>query len=108
MEIIESKNYIKDYKKIIINKYLTNEMNRIENIKNIIVVCRNMQELINSPYKNIYHITKKNGNLKEYYTARINGKLRLLMKPLGEYPYNNIIIDRIEFVGIDDKHYGEG
>lgn len=108
MEIIESKNYIRDYKKIIINKHLTNEMNRIENIKNIILISRNFQELINSPYKDIYYITKKSGNLKEYYTARINNKLRLYMKPIGDYPYNNIIIDKIEFICIDGKHYGEG
>lgn len=30
------------------------------------------------------------------------------MKPEGEYPYNNLIIDKIEFVSIDDKHYREG
>ena len=30
------------------------------------------------------------------------------MKPIGEYPYNNILIDKIEFIKIDDKHYGEG
>ena len=108
MVIIESKNYIKDYKKIIINKHLTQEMNRIENIKNIILSSKNLQELINSLYKNIYYIVKKSGDLKEYYTARINGKLRLFMKPIGEYPYDNIVIDKIEFIKIDDKHYGEG
>lgn len=67
-----------------------------------------MQELLCSPYKDIYCITKKSGNLKEYYTARINSKLRLIMKPIGDYPYNNMLIEEIEFVSIDDKHYGEG
>ena len=108
MVIIESKNYIKDYKKIIISKHLTKEMERIENIKNVIISSKNLHELINSPYKNIYYITKKSGDLKEYYTARVNGKLRLFMKPIGEYPYDNIVIDKIEFIKIDDKHYGEG
>lgn len=56
----------------------------------------------------MYYITKKSGNLKEYYTARINNKLRLMLKPQGEYPYDNLLIDKIEFVSIDDKHYGEG
>ena len=79
-----------------------------ENIKNIILSSNNLQELLCSPYKDIYYITKKSGNLKEYYTARINSKLRLIMKPEGEYPYNNLTIDKIEFVSIDDKHYGEG
>ncbi len=30
------------------------------------------------------------------------------MKPIGEYPYNKIEIDEIEFINLDDKHYGEG
>lgn len=30
------------------------------------------------------------------------------MKPIGEYPYNNKMITEIEFIDIDDKHYGEG
>lgn len=106
--IIESKNYVKDYKKLIINKHLTKEKEKIDNIKNVIIVSNNLQKLINSPYKNVYYIEKKKGDLKEYYSARINEKLRLIMKPIGEYPYNNILIDKIEFIKIDDKHYGEG
>ena len=53
-------------------------------------------------------LLKKSGNLKKLYTARINEKLRLIMKPIGEYSYDNISIEEIEFVTIDDKHYGEG
>ena len=30
------------------------------------------------------------------------------MKPIGEYPYNNIEIVDILFDDIDDTHYGEG
>lgn len=30
------------------------------------------------------------------------------MKPIGEYPYNQIEITDIEFLEIDDKHYGDG
>ena len=107
MVINESTAYKRDYKKIIINKHMIKEKEKIENIKNIILSSNNLQELLCSPYKDIYYITKKSGNLKEYYTARINSKLRLIMKPEGEYPYNNLTIDKIEFVSIDDKHYGE-
>ena len=84
------------------------EKEKIDSIKNIILSSNNLQELLCSPYKNVYYITKKSSNLKEYYTARINSKLRLIMRPEGEDPYNNLIIDKIEFVSIDDKHYGEG
>lgn len=108
MVIRESVNYKKNYKKIIIGKYMDKKMARIDSIKNIILSSRNFKELLCSPYKNIYHIEKKSGNLKEYYTAYINSKLRLFMKPIGEYPYDIILIDTIEFIKIDDKHYGEG
>ena len=30
------------------------------------------------------------------------------MKPEGEYPYDSLVIETIEFISIDNKHYGEG
>lgn len=108
MVINKSKQYIKDYKKIIIKKHFINEQIRIKNIENLIISSKNMHDLLENPYKVIYHIEAKKGSLKEYYTARINDKLRLVMKPNGEYPYETINIEEIEFINIDDKHYGEG
>lgn len=67
-----------------------------------------MQNLINSSLAKIYGIKKKNGDLKEIYTAKINDKIRLYLKPEGKYPYDLVSIEAIEFVKIDDKHYGEG
>lgn len=47
--------------------------------------------------------------MKEIYTAKLNGKLRLDMKPCSDYPYNKLEdIIEIEFIEIDDKHYREG
>ena len=51
---------------------------------------------------------RKKGDLKEIYTAKVNNKIRLYLKPEGEYPYDLVSIESIEFVKIDDKHYGEG
>jgi len=107
MQITYSKNYKKDYKKIIKDKHLTKEDTRIENIKNIIISSENLHELIINPYSKVYRIEQKQANLKEIITARINNKLRLYMKPIGEYPYNYIEIEGIEFIKIDDKHYRE-
>lgn len=108
MYIIKSKNYLKSYKKKIENKHLTKEAERIKNIENLLSSSNNLQTVMTSPYKNIYHIEQKTGNLKKIYTARINDKLRLIMKPQGAYPYNQIEIEEIEFIDIDDKHYKEG
>ena len=108
MIIIKGKKYLKSYKKYILDKNLKKEIDRIYNIENIIINSLNLQGLINNPYKNIYHIEQKKENLKEYYTARINDKMRLIMKPVGEYPYNTLEIEKIEFLDIDTKHYGEG
>ena len=56
----------------------------------------------------IYNINNKSGNLKEIYTANVNQKIRLYMKPVGKYPYNEIEITEMEFIEIDDQHYGDG
>lgn len=108
MIITKSKKYSKSYNKYIIDKNLVKEKERIDNIESIIITSKNLQDLINNPYKNIYHIEHIRNNLKEFYTARINQKMRLIMKPIGEYPYNTLKIEEIEFVDIDNKHYGEG
>lgn len=106
MIIIETNKYKKSKQKVLKNK--KRELERLENIKNIIINSENLHKLLLNQFKNIYRIEKKTGNLKEYYTARLNDKLRLLMKPVGEYPYKEIEIDEIIFEDIDDKHYGEG
>lgn len=108
MIIIKSKGYLKDYNKLIKRKHLVKEENRIKDIEKIINAFNNMQELFVLPYKNIYNFEQKKENLKEIFTVRINHKLRLIMKPLIEYPYNYIEIEELEFINIDDKHYGEG
>lgn len=61
-----------------------------------------------NPLSIIYNIEKKTGNLKEIYTAQINQKLRMYIKPLGKYPYILEKIIEIELIKIDDRHYKEG
>lgn len=108
MQIIKTSKYKQDLKKKIINKYLDKELQMILKIEDLILSVNNLQGLINHPFKKVYKIEKKRNNLKEIYTAHINKKLRLYMKPIGSYPYDLIEITEIEFVKIDDKHYGEG
>ena len=108
MYIIKTKKYKKDLKKKIIDKHLIREEQSLEIIEVKLVEGKNLKEVIHSDVSITYNIEKKKGNLKEIYTARINNKLRLYMKPIGDYPYNNEQIIEIEFIEIDDKHYGEG
>ena len=108
MQIVKTSSYKQDLKRKIINKNLLIELEVINKIEDLIISSNNMQELIFSPFKTVYNIEKKHGNLKEIYTARINKKIRLYMKPVGTYPYNLIELNKIEFIKIDDKHYGEG
>lgn len=108
MEIHKSKNYLKEYQKKIINLHKNKELERINEIETLIIQSANLKELINNPLRMVYGIEKKQGDLKEIYTAKINEKMRLYMKPVGEYPYNMIEIDIIVFEKIDDKHYGDG
>ncbi len=106
MLIVETKKYKKSVKKVLKNK--TRELERLENIKNLIISSDNLYKVLQSEYKNIYRIEKKKANLKEFYTARLNEKIRLIMKPIGEYPYKEIEIEEIIFENIDNTHYGEG
>ena len=105
MIIMETSRYKRSLKKILKNK--KRELERLENIKNLILECDNLHLLL-SEFKNVYHIEKKTGDMKEFYTARLNDKIRLLMRPVGEYPNKEVEIDEIIFEDIDDKHYGEG
>ena len=68
----------------------------------------NMHTLMLNNYSIMYHIEQKKNNLKQYYTARLNSKLRLIMKPVGNYPYELKKINEIELIEIDEKHYKEG
>lgn len=108
MKIIKNKTYLKDYKKKIVYKHLNKEINRIKEIEELILDSPNFKSLIINPLRLIYGIEQKEGTLKEIYTARINSKIRLYIKPLGEYPYKTIEITELEFLKIDNKHYGDG
>ena len=108
MNILKTTMYERTYKKCIVDKHLKKELDRISKIEVFIKLCENMQELITNDLCVIYGIQKKKGNLNEIYTAKVNNKIRLHMKPVGEYPYNMIEIQDIEFIKIDDSHYGEG
>lgn len=108
MKIIKTSTYIKDYKKKIINKHKKIEEETISAIENLLIQSENMKELMKNPLSVVYNIEKKKGDLKEIYTARINGKLRMYMKPIGEYPYILEEILEITLEEIDDKHYGNG
>lgn len=106
--IIKSSKFKSDYKKLK-KKHMDNELEKLSKVEELIIESDNMKILMLNPLHNIYRIEKKSVNLKEIYTAHLNSKLRLHMKPCSDYPYNNLEeIIEIEFVEIDDKHYGEG
>lgn len=108
MKIIKTTAYKRDLKRKIENKHLEKERENISKIENLLMLSNSMKEVLENPLSIIYGIEKKKGNLKEIYTAKVNSKLRLRMKPVGEYPYNLECILEIELLEIDDKHYGEG
>ena len=108
MQIIKTKTYIKYLQKKIKNKHKTKEQETIEAIEELMIQSKNRQEVIINPLSRVYNIEKKQGNLKEIYTANINMKLRMYIKPIGEYPYKLEKIVEVELREIDDRHYGEG
>ena len=108
MIVNETTRYIRDYKQKIIRKNKVQEAKRIEDIKTLIVSVDNLKSLLDNVYSKIYNIEQKKGNLKELFTADINKKERLRMKPNSVYPYEYINIKELDFLEIDDSHYGEG
>ena len=109
IKILKEKAYSKSLKKVIISAHRDNELKTLEKIERLIIQSKNMKELMLNPLHMIYNIEQKKGNLKEIFTANINSKIRLYMKPVANYPYDKLEqIDSIEFVIIDDKHYGDG
>lgn len=108
MRIIKTASYKKELQKKIKNKHKKKEEETIEVIEELMIQSNNMKELMLNPLSVVYNIEKKKGNLKEIYTARINSKLRMYIKPIGKYPYKLEEIVEIELREIDDKHYGDG
>ena len=109
IKIIKSSTYKKEYKKKLENKHLNKEIDAIRKIERLIIETPNIKESMLNPLNIVYGIEKKSGDLKEIYTARLNSKLRLYIKPNAEYPYDNLEqIVELEFVKIDNKHYGDG
>ncbi len=109
IKIIKEKAYIKSLKKVIILAHRDNELKTLEKIERLIIQSKNMKELMLNPLHIIYNIEQKKGDLQEIFTANLNSKIRLRMKPVANYPYDKLEqIDSIEFVIIDDKHYGDG
>lgn len=109
IKIIKNKQYLKNLKKVLVSPHKDKELKILEKIEKLIIQSENMKELMLNPLRIIYNIEQKRGNLKEIFTANLNSKLRLYMKPLYDYPYDKLEhIIEIEFVTIDDKHYGDG
>ena len=108
MKIIKTKQYLKDVQKKIKNKHLKKEEETIENIEELLIQSNSMKELLLNPLSNVYNINKKKGNLKEIYTADINRKIRMYIKPMGEYRYALEEIIEVKLIEIDNRHYGEG
>ena len=108
MIIIKTSEYKKDIQKKIKNKHKKRELEVIEAIEELMIQSENMKQMMLNPLARVYNIEKKKGNLKEIYTGRINQKLRMYIKPIGEYPYKLEEIIEVELKEIDEKHYGEG
>ena len=104
MKIQQSPRFKRDYKKLKNPK----DIATTNAIINILIGFDTLYDVVLSPFKGIYHIEQKKGNLKEYYTARVNSKYRIIMKPIGTYPYNLIEIESIELIEINKDHYGGG
>ncbi len=104
MKIIETSLYKRSYKKLL-NKHMKKELEILDIIYSQMYLSNTLEEFLNSKIIPKYHIEQKNANLKGIYTARLNGQTRLLMRPIGKYPYKLVEIVAIELLDINEKHY---
>ena len=108
LKIIKTSKYKRDLQKKIIKKHMKKEELTIEAIEELIIQSQTMKILMLNPLARVYNINKKSGVLKEIYTANINDKIRMYIKPVGIYPYELDEIVEVELIEIDDQHYGDG
>lgn len=106
MKIIKTKTYERDYKNKLVKKHKKEEIENIEDLELLILMSKNFDLVLKDDLSHYMKVEKKKGNLKEVYTARIGKKGRLIMVPIGEYPYVAVEIKEIIFEEIDDSHYG--
>lgn len=106
MKIIKTKAYERDYKNKLVKKYKKEEIENIEDLELLILMSKNFDLVLKDDLSHYMKVEKKKGNLKEVYTPRIGKKDRLIMVPIGEYPYVAVEIKEIIFEEIDDSHYG--
>ena len=105
MNIIESTKYKRKYKELN-RKHMISELSTIEQICLIIESYDNLKLLMSSYYKLKYNIEELKGDMKDFFSIRINNKLRLIIKPIVDYPYNYIEVYDLEFIDLSD-HYKE-
>lgn len=103
----ESSRYKKGIKKLK-KDHKIHEMEELEKFKLLIYSHSNLQEVKDNPLSKHFSFEKKSGNLSDIYTAHLGSKIRVWVKPIGERPYKLTEIDSVQFVQIDDKHYGDG
>lgn len=106
MKIIYDAMFKRDKKKLE-QKHMQEETDNLFTITTSIVNSNNLDNLLNSNIAHYFHIELKKNDKKLLLTARLNRKIRLIMQPIGEYPYNTLKIVEIEFIKIDNHHYGD-
>lgn len=106
MKIIYDSMFKRNKKKLE-QKHMQEEIDNLFTITTSIVSSNNLYDLLNSNIAHYFHIEFKTSDMKMLLTARLNRKIRLIMQPIGKYPYNTLEIIEIEFVKIDNHHYGD-
>jgi len=104
MILHKSNKYCREYKNILM-KHQKELIEAIEKIEKLLIECDNFQVLNRNPFYKIYHFEKLVGDRQGYYSVRIGGSERIILKPNIDEPYNFIEIDEIIMEEINTKHY---
>lgn len=88
MKINQSKQFAKDVKKLEKNNQ-QKELNRLKQLMNFLILSDNLKEAKLNPVWNVYGFEQLKGDRKTEFSAQVNGRLRLIFKPIDTvYPYD--------------------
>lgn len=107
--ILNKKNkYLKSVEKKLGCSHKYKELEKLNNIEELLIEEENLGELFLNPLSKSYKFEQLTGNKSSLFSARLNQKVRVIFKPSCDQPYEYQNIIEIEMIEIDDKHYGDG
>lgn len=108
MNLTKDKTYMKSVEKKLVNKHKIKEYKKLLRIEEFLIEEDNLKTASLNHIWNMYGFEQLKGNDSNKFTAKLNSKIRVVIIPKYNEPYNYIETVNLKMVEIDDHHYKEG